>query len=237
MEVPGGRLAVERFTAGTEPVLTIHGVSSQRRLWNWLQAADPGLSLVAPDLRGYGESVAVGDALDALVTVRPVPGVDHAALISRSCRVPHDGHVQCRVSKLSSARRYPHAEHVFDDGNHRSITITRPRTGPPCTPAFPGRCPPAVRDRLRHPAVAGHVLDGEVFQDDQVMVPDQAGAGLVEEVGARGADLPVGPGRFGLGLARLQSRAGSGPCAAGTGPGSGPAVQGVAGWRSAARRW
>ncbi len=59
MEVPGGRLAVERFTSGREPVLAIHGVSSQRRLWNWLRAADPGLGLVAPDLRGRGDSADV----------------------------------------------------------------------------------------------------------------------------------------------------------------------------------
>ena len=30
-----------------------------------------------------------------------------------------------RIFKPSAARRYPHAEHIFDDGNHRSITITR----------------------------------------------------------------------------------------------------------------
>jgi pimeloyl-ACP methyl ester carboxylesterase len=40
-------------------VLAIHGISSQRRLWNWLRAAAPGLSLVAPDLRGRGDSVGV----------------------------------------------------------------------------------------------------------------------------------------------------------------------------------
>ena len=57
VQVPGGRLAVETFTPGTEPVLAIHGISSQRRLWDWLRAADPGLSLVAPDLRGRGDSV------------------------------------------------------------------------------------------------------------------------------------------------------------------------------------
>jgi pimeloyl-ACP methyl ester carboxylesterase len=62
VEVPGGRLAVETFTSGTEPILAIHGVSSQRRLWNWLRAAEPGLSLVAPDLRGRGDSVGVRGA-------------------------------------------------------------------------------------------------------------------------------------------------------------------------------
>jgi pimeloyl-ACP methyl ester carboxylesterase len=59
VEVPGGRLAVERFSAAREPVLAIHGISSQRRLWNWLRAEDPGISLIAPDLRGRGDSVTV----------------------------------------------------------------------------------------------------------------------------------------------------------------------------------
>lgn len=36
-----------------------------------------------------------------------------AALMSRSCRMPQDGHVQCRVERLSSASRCPHAEHVY----------------------------------------------------------------------------------------------------------------------------
>ena len=59
VEVSGGALAVEVISAGTEPVLAIHGISSQRRLWNWLRAAAPDLSLVAPDLRGRGDSVNV----------------------------------------------------------------------------------------------------------------------------------------------------------------------------------
>ncbi len=42
-----------------------------------------------------------------------------AALTSRSCRVPQDGHVQCRVDRLSSASRCPHAEQVFDEGYQR----------------------------------------------------------------------------------------------------------------------
>ena len=33
-----------------------------------------------------------------------------AALWSRSCRVPQDGHCHVRVFKLKLARRYPHAE-------------------------------------------------------------------------------------------------------------------------------
>src|SRR5215471_18040768 len=45
-----------------------------------------------------------------------------AALMSRSCRVPHPGHVQCRVERLSSASRYPHAEQVLLDGYQRPVT-------------------------------------------------------------------------------------------------------------------
>jgi pimeloyl-ACP methyl ester carboxylesterase len=59
VEVPGGMLAVELPRSETEPVLAIHGISSQRRLWNWLRASAPGLSLIAPDLRGRGDSVEV----------------------------------------------------------------------------------------------------------------------------------------------------------------------------------
>ena len=46
-----------------------------------------------------------------------------AALMSRSCRVPQDGHIQCLVFKLSSASRCSHAEQVLVDGYQRSITI------------------------------------------------------------------------------------------------------------------
>jgi hypothetical protein len=44
VEVPGGTLAVERIISATEPVLAIHGISSQRRLWNWLRAWAPSTS-------------------------------------------------------------------------------------------------------------------------------------------------------------------------------------------------
>ncbi|HEX3753124.1 MAG TPA: alpha/beta hydrolase [Streptosporangiaceae bacterium] len=57
--VPGGDLAVEHVISRTEPVLAIHGISSQRKLWNWLRAQRPDLSLIAPDLRGRGDSVGV----------------------------------------------------------------------------------------------------------------------------------------------------------------------------------
>src|SRR5690606_2257463 len=58
-------------------------------------------------------------------TARPAAKMFLAAFMSRSCRVPQDGHVQCRVERLSSASRCPHAEHVLLVGCHRSITTRR----------------------------------------------------------------------------------------------------------------
>lgn len=57
--VPGGALAVEALAGRTEPVLAVHGISSTRRLWTWLHAEAPDLTLLAPDLRGRGDSVDV----------------------------------------------------------------------------------------------------------------------------------------------------------------------------------
>ena len=57
--VAGGGLAVEVLEGTTEPVLAIHGISSHRRLWNWLRAESPDLTLVAPDLRGRADSLQV----------------------------------------------------------------------------------------------------------------------------------------------------------------------------------
>jgi pimeloyl-ACP methyl ester carboxylesterase len=49
-------LAVTRWAGTTAPILAIHGISSSSRLWLWLRAVSPHLSLVAPDLRGRGAS-------------------------------------------------------------------------------------------------------------------------------------------------------------------------------------
>ncbi|WP_231383756.1 alpha/beta fold hydrolase [Rhodococcus sp. 114MFTsu3.1] len=57
--VSGGSIAVETLSGTTEPILVVHGVSSQRTLWGWLHAEAPHLTLVAPDLRGRGDSVDV----------------------------------------------------------------------------------------------------------------------------------------------------------------------------------
>src|ERR1700684_4039072 len=79
--VPGGSLAVEHVTAATGPVLAIHGISSQRKLWNWLRQQRPGLSLIAPDLRGRGDSVGVtGPSSVARDAAHLVAVLDHLGL-------------------------------------------------------------------------------------------------------------------------------------------------------------
>jgi pimeloyl-ACP methyl ester carboxylesterase len=84
VEVPGGHLAAEYVTAGSgaaRPVLAIHGISSQRKLWNWLRAVRPGLSLIAPDLRGRGDSVGVaGPSSVARHAADLVAVLDHLGL-------------------------------------------------------------------------------------------------------------------------------------------------------------
>jgi pimeloyl-ACP methyl ester carboxylesterase len=84
VDVPGGALAVEHVAAGTGsrgPVLAVHGISSQRKLWNWLRAARPDLSLIAPDLRGRGDSVGVtGPSSVARHAADLVAVLDHLGL-------------------------------------------------------------------------------------------------------------------------------------------------------------
>ena len=43
-EVPGGTLAVELTGSPADAVLAVHGISSQRKLWNWLRATEPDLA-------------------------------------------------------------------------------------------------------------------------------------------------------------------------------------------------
>src|SRR5579864_8259652 len=90
--------------------------------------------------------------------------------------------------------------------------------------------PPAVRDRAGQVPVRDHVADREVFDDDDIVVADQAGAGAVQEVAAGVADLAVGAGylRRGLGLVgRSVPAAGQAPLVAGQVPGLARQVPGV----------
>lgn len=57
MPVPGGELAVGVWGAGSRAVLAAHGVTSSHRVWRLVaDRLPPGTVLVAPDLRGRGDS-------------------------------------------------------------------------------------------------------------------------------------------------------------------------------------
>ena len=49
-------------------------------------------------------------------TARPAARMFFAALTSRSCRAPQDGHLHCLVDRVRLASRCPHAEQVLDEG-------------------------------------------------------------------------------------------------------------------------
>lgn len=101
--VPGGDLAYEVYAGRTEPVLAIHGISSHRRLWSWLHAEAPELTLVAPDLRGRADSVDVAgpfglarhaDDLALLLDARgldtvPVVGMSMGGFVAMQLRHRH----------------------------------------------------------------------------------------------------------------------------------------------------
>jgi pimeloyl-ACP methyl ester carboxylesterase len=80
--VRGGELAVELVPGTTEPVLAVHGISSHRRLWDWLRVEAPELTLLAPDLRGRADSLAVegpssvAQHVEDLVAVLDAHGLD-----------------------------------------------------------------------------------------------------------------------------------------------------------------
>src|SRR5580700_2049678 len=60
--------------------------------------------------------------------------------------------------------------------------------------------PPAVADRAGQPPIADHAGDVQVLDHDDVVLADQAGAGPVQVVPARVADLAVGAGHLHRGL-------------------------------------
>ncbi len=104
--VPGGSLAVEVITSATEPVLAIHGISSQRKLWNWLRAVDPGISLIAPDLRGRGDSIdVVGDHSIGRHAADMVAVLDHLGIAAvHVCGMSMGGFVTVELATLMPDR-------------------------------------------------------------------------------------------------------------------------------------
>jgi pimeloyl-ACP methyl ester carboxylesterase len=104
--VPGGRLAVEVLSSASEPVLAVHGISSQRKLWNWLHEAEPGISLIAPDLRGRGASVDVaGPSSIARHAADMIAVLDHLGLRSAHvCGMSMGGFVAVELAVMHPDR-------------------------------------------------------------------------------------------------------------------------------------
>src|ERR1700760_2267203 len=164
VDVRGGTRAVEHVTAGTGrrgPVLAVPGISSQRKLWNWLRAARPDLSLIAPDLRGRGDSVGVsGPSSVARHAADLIAVLDHLGLDT----VPVCGMSMGGFVAVELATAYPDRVQslVLVDGGFPMATppgltpeavpaIFRDRlaplgrgggTGPAYAPVFVGRHPP-----------------------------------------------------------------------------------------------
>lgn len=81
LPVSGGSLAVETHSGETQPVLAIHGLTSNRRLWNWVRTDNPDLSLISPDLRGRADSVDVtGPSSIEQHVADMIAVLDHAGL-------------------------------------------------------------------------------------------------------------------------------------------------------------
>jgi len=74
----------------TDPVLAVHGVSSNNRLWSWVLDAAPEVTVVAPDLAGRGGTPArpgpssVPAHADQLVALLDALGLDRVHLLGMS---------------------------------------------------------------------------------------------------------------------------------------------------------
>jgi pimeloyl-ACP methyl ester carboxylesterase len=86
----GGSMSVARWVADGPQVLAVHGISSTSRLWLWLHQAAPEMSIIAPDLRGRGDSPAapgqssVQRHADDLVAVLDAMGIEQIDVVGMS---------------------------------------------------------------------------------------------------------------------------------------------------------
>jgi pimeloyl-ACP methyl ester carboxylesterase len=90
VETAAGPFEVLTRPGTTEPVLAVHGVSSNSRLWAWVLDAAPEVSLVAPDLAGRGGTPArpgpssVPAHAGQLVALLDALGLDRVHLLGMS---------------------------------------------------------------------------------------------------------------------------------------------------------
>ncbi|MEI7056723.1 alpha/beta fold hydrolase [Nocardioides sp. CCNWLW239] len=90
VETAAGPFEVLIRPGTTEPVLAVHGVSSNNRLWSWVLDAAPEVSVVAPDLAGRGGTPprpgpsSVAEHAEQLVALLDAMGLDRVHLLGMS---------------------------------------------------------------------------------------------------------------------------------------------------------
>lgn len=90
VETAAGPFEVLTRSGSSDPVLAVHGVSSNNRLWSWLLDAAPEVHLIAPDLAGRGGTPArpgsssVGDHAEQLVLLLDALELERVHLVGMS---------------------------------------------------------------------------------------------------------------------------------------------------------
>jgi pimeloyl-ACP methyl ester carboxylesterase len=144
LDLPGAgvRLRATRWPGAGTPVLLLHGLASTRRFWNLVvpDLVAAGLSVVALDQRGHGESPATDDADFSLEAVAEDAAVALDALgISRAVAV---GHSWGASVALKLAALHP----------ERALSVVAIDGGFSMRPA--GLDVAQLRERLRPPALS-----------------------------------------------------------------------------------
>ncbi len=90
VETAVGPFEVLTRPGSTDPVLAVHGVSSNNRLWSWVLDAAPEVSVIAPDLAGRGGTPprpgpsSVAEHAEQLVALLDTLGLDRVHLLGMS---------------------------------------------------------------------------------------------------------------------------------------------------------
>ena len=136
-------------------------------------------------------------------TVSPTAKMFWAALTSRSWVRPHPGHVHCLMSSIKESSTCPQAEQRLLLGYHRSILTVK---GTPIRGGFvlqqAHELPPAdIVNRFGQRRMFDHRLYPQTLHADRLVLTNDAGGELVQEVGAAvgNAGMDTSDGAVGLG--------------------------------------
>ncbi|HEY3557198.1 MAG TPA: alpha/beta hydrolase [Kribbella sp.] len=161
---PGHHLSVRRRGAGGVPLLLVHGFPCTSRIWshNVVPLADAGFDVVAPDLRGYGESDFAPDGFYDLNAFNN----DLTALFDRLGwdRAVVAGHDLGAMISIDLANRHPHRVErlVILDDSMPDLAEAFSAAGIP-----PTRPKPAVYDYQRRQGREPEQLIAELATPEQ----------------------------------------------------------------------